>query len=739
MAKKTLKRESELPAAEPQLMPITKTIEDNYMPYMMSVILSRAIPEIDGFKPSHRKLLYTMYKMGLMGSTRTKSANVVGATMKLNPHGDMAIYETMVRLARGNESLLHPFVDSKGNFGKVYSRDMAFAAPRYTEVKLDPICAEIFKDIDSDTVDFVDNYDSTMQEPTLLPTTFPNILVSPNLGIAVGMASKICSFNLAEICEATIEYLKDPEVDLLGILKAPDFPTGGELIYDRDAMDSIYRTGLGSFRVRAVWNYDPKQGCIEITEIPYTTTVEAIMDKVSELVKEGRIREISDMRDETDKQGLKLTIDLKRGADPDKLMQKLMKTTTLCDSFGCNFNILIAGTPKVMGVGEILSEWTAWRVGCVKRKIFYELGKMKDRLHLLQGLKKILLDIDRAIAIIRNTEDDADVIPNLMIGFGIDEIQANFIAEIKLRNINKEYILKRISETDELESSIAEYEDILKSRRKIERIIIDELTAIKKKYGAPRRTKIVYEAEELAEEIEETVEDYQVHYFVTADGYFKKVTPQSLRMSGEHKLKEGDRIAQVIEGSNADTLLFFTDRQQVYKIASNELEETKVSMLGSYIPQKLGFEEGESFSFMAVASKGKYEGWLMFFFANGKCARVPMSAYETKTNRKRLIAAYSDKSPLASAVHITSECELAVFSDTGRAVVFNSAAIAPKTTKNTAGVGVMTLKGKAKLSGAKLASESGITNFSRYRTRNVPAAGALLKPEDSGETQIVLE
>lgn len=722
--------------AETLEQPITETLETNYMPYAMSVIVSRAIPEIDGFKPSHRKLLYTMYKMGLLTGARTKSANIVGQTMKLNPHGDAAIYETMVRLSKGYEALLTPFVDSKGNFGKMYSRDMSYAAPRYTEAKLAPICAEIFKDIDRDTVEFADNYDGSVKEPTLLPTTFPNVLVSANLGIAVGMASQICGFNLDEVCQTTIEYLQDPEHDILSTLPAPDFPSGGEIIYDRAEMERIYSTGRGGFRVRARWRYVKSENIIEIFEIPYTTTTEAIMDKVAELIKSGKVREINDMRDETDLGGLKLAIDLKRGADPDKLMQKLFKMTPLMDSFPCNFNILIAGNPRVMGVGEIIGEWCAWRTDCVRRRAYFDLGRKKDKLHLLKGLEKILLDIDKAIAIIRNTELESEVVPNLMTGFGIDEIQAEFVAEIKLRNINREYIMKRVSETEALEKEIADLEDIVGSRRRIKGIIISELKDIIKKYPTPRRTGLIYshEIEEFTEE--DTAEDYHVTMFVSREGYFKKITDQSLRMSGEQKYKEGDGLLISFEGSNRCELLVFTDRQQVYKARAADFDDAKASSLGTYMPTALEMDDGERV--LTVLDPGKYTGQLLLFFENGKCARFGLDAYETKTNRKKLVNAYSDKSPLASVIVIDQETDMAVFSDDGRAMVFNTSLMQPKTSRSTQGVNCMTVKNRHKLTKAMPLSATAIKNVSRYRMRSIPAAGALVKDEDRGEEQLSL-
>jgi len=713
---------------------ISETLEINYMPYAMSVIVSRAIPEIDGFKPSHRKLLYTMYKMGLLNGGRTKSANIVGQTMRLNPHGDAAIYETMVRLAKGNETLLHPFVDSKGNFGKVYSRDMAYAAARYTEAKLDGICTELFRDIDSDTVDMVDNYDATMKEPALLPTTFPNVLVSANQGIAVGMASNICSFNLKEVCDTTIALMNNPDHDILETLPGPDFSTGAELLFDANATREIYTTGRGSFKLRAKWRYVKEGNLIEIYEIPYSATSEAIMDKVADLIKAGKIKEINDMRDETDLGGLKLTIDLKRGADPEKLMQKLFRLTPLQDSFACNFNILIAGMPRVLGVGEILEEWTAWRTDCVKRRLFFQIGKKQDRLHLLKGLERILLDIDKAIAIIRETEMENEVVPNLMIGFGIDEIQANYVAEIKLRNINKEYILKQIKAVDELEKEIADLQATLNSSRKLKNLIIKELEEVSRKYGQPRKTEIIYESAQIEpEEEEDDTPDYPVTLFVSKAGYLKKITAQSLRMSGEQKFKEGDSLAFSRETTNKAEILVFTDKFQCYKSRLSEFEDGKASLLGDYLPQKLGMDAGENV--LHVILPGDYKGFVLFFFENGKVAKVPLSAYETKTNRKRLLAAFSDKSPLKDAVALTADAQVALYSTDGRVLVISTALLLPKTTKNTQGVSVMGIKKKAKLDHVLLLEESGITNVSRYRSRSIPAAGALLKEEDSLEKQ----
>ena len=716
--------------------PITETLETNYMPYAMSVIVSRAIPEIDGFKPSHRKLLYTMLKMGLLTGGRTKSANIVGQTMKLNPHGDAAIYETMVRLSAGYQALLTPFVDSKGNFGKVYSRDMSYAAPRYTEAKLSAICNELFRDIDKDTVDFVDNYDGSLKEPTLLPTAFPNVLVSSNLGIAVGMASQICGFNLAEVCDTTVAWLRDPEHDLLSTMPAPDFPTGGEIIYDRAQMESIYRTGRGSFKLRARWRFVEKENIIEIYEIPYTTTSEAIIDKVRELIQAGKIREINDMRDETDLSGLRLAIDLKRGTDPEKLMQKLFKLTPLMDSFPCNFNILVAGNPRVMGVGEILEEWTAWRTDCVRRRVYFDLSKKKEKLHLLKGLERILLDIDRAIEIIRGTELEADVVPNLMLGFGIDQIQAEFVAEIRLRNINREYILKRTAETADLEKDIEELESIVNNRRKLRGIIVDELRQISKKYGQPRKTGIVYanEIEEYTEE--QTVEDYPVTLFLSNEGYFKKITAQSLRMSGEQKYKEGDELRVSFETTNRAELLFLTDKQQMYKAKAADFEDGKASQLGIYLPTKLQMDEGENI--LAMLLPGDYTKHLLLIFENGKAARIELSAYETKTNRRKLINACSDKSPVKAVFMLTEELDIVCHSSDGRALLFNTAQLQPKSSRTTQGVNVMTLKPKRILERAEPLADSGIVNPARFRVKSLPGAGAILRSEDRNEQQMSL-
>ncbi len=723
--------------AEVLEQPITDTLTVNYMPYAMSVIVSRAIPEIDGFKPSHRKLLYTMYKMGLLNGGRTKSANIVGQTMRLNPHGDAAIYETMVRLSRGNEALLTPFVDSKGNFGKVYSRDMAYAASRYTEAKLEPICAELFRDIDAETVDFVDNYDNTMREPTLLPTSFPNVLASANMGIAVGMASNICSFNLREVCKATAAWIKNPDCDLLEYMPAPDFSTGGEILNSPEEIAEIYRTGRGSIRLRARWRYVKEGNLIEIYEIPYTTTTEAIIDKVSELIKAGKIREISDMRDETDLSGLKLAIDLKRGVDPDKLMQKLMRATPLTDSFGCNFNLLIAGMPRVLGVREIIEEWTAWRTECVRRRIYFQKQKKAEKLHLLKGLKRILLDIDKAIRIIRETESDAEVVPNLMIGFGIDKIQAEFVAEIKLRNINKEYILKRTQEVDDLEREIAELEELLKSEKKIRNVIVKELDAVADKYGRERKTGIAADTVEAPPDEDEALPDYPVTVFVSREGYFKKITPQSLRMSGEQRFKEGDALKFSCETTNAAELLVFTDKYQVYKARCADFDDSKASVLGDYLPAKLGFDEGENV--MEVCFPGDYTGFVLFVYENGKAAKVELSAYATKSNRRKLTGAYSDKSPLKAVFLCKEEQQLVLYSTENRALIFSTAQLAPKSTRATQGVAVMTLKRKAAVHRAALLEQSGIVNTARYRTRSLPAAGALLKEEDAEEKQIIME
>ena len=716
--------------------PITETLEINYMPYAMSVIVSRAIPEIDGFKPSHRKLLYTMYKMGLLTGNRTKSANIVGQTMRLNPHGDQAIYETMVRLAKGNESLLHPFVDSKGNFGKVYSRDMAYAASRYTEAKLAPICAELFRDLDCDAVDFVDNYDNTTKEPALLPTTYPNVLVSANQGIAVGMASQICGFNLGEVCDTTIQLLKNPDHDIATTLLAPDFSTGGQILCDPEELGRIYETGRGGVKVRAKYRYIKSENIIEIFEIPYSTSLEAILDKVSELMKAGKIKEISDMRDETDLSGLKLAIDLKRGVDPDKLMQKLFRLTPLQDTVSCNFNILIAGMPRVLGVKALLEEWLAWRTECVRRRVYFVLHKKQEKLHLLQGLKRILLDIDKAIEIIRQTEEEAEVVPNLMIGFGIDQVQAEYVAEIKLRNINKEYILKRVQETAALEEEIEDLEDTLQKPARIRKIIVGELEDVRKKYAQPRKTEIIFSHEAEYEEEPEETPDYPVTLFLSQEGYFKKITAQSLRMSGEQKFKEGDELFRQVEATNNTELMFFTDRQQVYKVRAADFADGKASLLGDYLPTKLGMDEEEKV--IDLVLPGDYSGHVLFFFENGKCARVSLSAYATTSNRRKLTGAYSDKSPLAALVPLTEDRELALISTEPRALLLHTALLAPKTTRATQGVAVMNMKPRYHLDRVCTLEESGITNLARYRVRSIPAAGALLREEDQGREQMSL-
>ncbi len=710
---------------------ITETLETNYMPYAMSVIMSRAIPEIDGFKPSHRKLLYTMYKMGLLNGSTIKSANIVGRTMQLNPHGDATIYETMVRLSRGNEALLYPYVLSKGNFGKAYSRNMQYAASRYTEAKLEPIAAELFADIDKDTVDFVDNYDNTMKEPTLFPVTFPSVLVNANTGIAVGMASSICSFNLKEICDATVGLIKNPDYDINEAVKAPDFIGGGQIVYNDAQMRDIFRTGRGSFKVRSKYTYDKSNNCIDITEIPPTTTAEAIIDKIIEKVKSGAAREIADVRDETDKKGLKITVDLKRGTDPEKLMRKLFKSTPLEDSFACNFNVLIAGVPRVLGVRDLLLEWIAFRMECVSRRVFFDLTKAKDRLHLLEGLQKILLDIDKAIRIIRSTEEESEVVPNLMIGFGIDKIQAEYVAEIKLRHLNREYILKRTKDIADLRKNIADMEDILSSKARIKKIIVKELETVVEKYNKPRRTEIIYAAEEQDETEIEEIPDYPVHLFFTKEGYFKKITPQSLRMSGEQKLKEGDSITQTFEATNSTDLLFFTDRCQVYKAKAADFDDTKASVLGDFVASNLHMDAGESAVYMAVTTD--YKGYMLFFFENGKMAKVDLSAYETKTNRKKLIKAYCDKFPLAAIYQITEDCELVVQSTAGRILLLNTGAITPKTTKDTQGVSVMTLKKGYRVASVRAYKDGEFKKPARYRTRSLPAAGTLLSAEDAGE------
>lgn len=702
---------------------ITDTLKKNYMPYAMSVIVSRALPEIDGFKPSHRKLLYMMYKSGLLSpdKERSKSANVVGATMKLNPHGDQSIYETMVRLTRGNEALLHPYIDSKGTFGKQYSSNMKAAASRYTEVKLEKICGELFRDIDKDTVDFVPNYDNTMQEPTLLPATFPTVLVNANMGIAVSMASNVCPFNLEEICETTIALMKNPNHEILSTLKGPDFPGGGFLYYDESELNKVYETGRGSIKLRCKYSFDKASNCLEITEIPYSTTVEAIISKVVDLVKTGKLREVSYIRDETGIDGLKIAIDLKRGVDPDALMQKLYRLTPLQDSFPCNFNILIAGTPKVMGVREILTEWTAFREECVKRRTYFDLQKKKEKLHLLEALAKILLDIDKAIKIIRETEIEADVIPNLMIGFGIDEIQAEFVAEIKLRNINKEYILRKIADVDQLKKDIAEMEEILGDKKKIRSIIVKELKEVAKNYGQPRKTQFYYITDiEDEGEVDDTP-DYPVHLFVSDSGYFKKITPQSLRMSGEQKIKEGDYIRQSFEATNKTELVFFTDKAQAYKSKASAFEDSKASLLGDYIPAKLSFDEGENLKCLVPTSD--YSGYMIFVFENGKVAKVPLKSYETKTNRKKLAKAFSDKSPLITAIFTAEDSDILLKTSSGHALVFNTGMILPKTTRDSQGVQVINLRKKAVLESAEIVPAEAMAELEKYRAKSVPSAG----------------
>ena len=710
---------------------IVDTIENNFMPYAMSVIMSRAIPEIDGFKPSHRKILYMTYKMGLLTGARAKSAKIVGQVMQLNPHGDAAIYDTMVRLSKGYEALLHPYVDSKGNFGKAFSRDMMWAASRYTEAKLEKICAELFADIDKDTVDMVDNFDNSMKEPALLPVTFPSVLVNANTGIAVGMASSICSFNLEEVCKTTIELLRDPKFDVSETLKAPDFAGGGLLVYDKAAMDEIYNTGRGSFKVRARYSFDKSNSCIEITEIPPTTTSEAIIDKVIEKVKAGSLREISDIRDETDLSGLKITIDVKRGTDPDKLMKKLYASTPLQDSFSCNFNVLINGMPRVLGVRELLGEWIEFRSGCVRRRTAFDLKRATDRLHLLRGLEKILLDIDKAISIIRNTEEESEVVPNLMIGFRIDKIQAEYVAEIKLRHLNKEYILKRLQDIDRLEEAIKDLNDILENPKRIKQIIIYELKEVVKKYAKPRKTEIIYSVELEEETVEPDIPEYPVTVFFTNGGYFKKITPLSLRMSGTQKLKDGDEIAQTVETTNSSELLFFTNKCQVYKSRACDFDDTKASVLGDYVAAKLEMEEGELPVYMAVTSD--YSGYMMFLFENGKAAKVSLDAYRTVTKRKKLIKAFSDKSPVAAVMQLAADEEIVVISSAGRHLLLNTAVILPKTTKDTIGVGVMTLKKGQRLMSARKYREGEFAKAYRYRAKNLPAAGALLSSEDEAE------
>ncbi|WP_449074121.1 DNA gyrase subunit A [Ruminococcus sp.] len=715
---------------------IDSTIRENYMPYAMSVILSRAIPEIDGFKPSHRKLLYTMYKMGLLNGARTKSANIVGATMKLNPHGDSAIYDTMVRLSRGYEALLHPYVDSKGNFGKFYSRDMAWAASRYTEAKLDKICNELFRDIDKDTVDFVDNYDNTMKEPSLLPVAFPSVLVNTNTGIAVGMASNICSFNLKEICETTAALIRDPNHDVMQTLPAPDFIGGCQIIYDENALRQVYETGKGGIKLRARYQYDKSANCIDVLSIPSTTTCEVIIEKIIDLVKAGKIKDIADVRDETGIDGLKITIDLKRGVDPDRLMAKLYRFTTLEDSFSCNFNVLIGGVPRVLGVKALLEEWIAFRIECVRRRTYFDRNKKAEKLHLLKGLEAILLDIDKAVKIVRETDEEAEVVPNLMIGFGIDEVQAEYVAEIKLRHLNREYILKRTAEIEALEKEIAELDEILKSKTRIKTIIVKELKEIAEKYGQPRKSIIIYEDTVSYTEEKDDVPDYPVNIFFTKEGYFKKITPQSLRMSSNHKLKDGDEIAQTCEFSNNGELLFFTDKCQVYKAKTADFTDTKASALGEYVPAKLGMDEGENAVYM-VATKD-YKGILLFAFENGKLAKVPLEAYQTKTNRKKLTGAYSDKSPLAGMVFFTEDKEFLLKASSGRMLLIHSGAINLKTTRSTQGVAVMKLKKGHRLFEISEYVEGTFAKPQRYRTKTLPTLGAMPANEDSTDEQLTL-
>lgn len=723
-------------AGEVVEQPIVSTIRENYMPYAMSVILSRAIPEIDGFKPSHRKLLYMMYKMGLLNGGRTKSANIVGATMKLNPHGDSAIYDTMVRLSRGYEALLHPYVDSKGNFGKFYSRDMAWAASRYTEAKLDAICNELFRDIDKDTVDFVDNYDNTMKEPSLLPVAFPSVLVNANTGIAVGMASNICSFNLREICETTAALIRDPDHDIKSTLPAPDFTGGCQIIYDENVINQVYETGRGSIKLRAKYVYDKSANCIDILSIPATTTCEVIIEKVIDLVKQGKVKEISDIRDETGIDGLKITIDLKRGIDADKLMTKLYRFTTLEDSYACNFNVLIAGVPRVLGVKALLEEWIAFRIECVRRRTYFDRNKKSDKLHLLRGLEKILLDIDKAVKIVRETDEESEVVPNLMIGFGIDEIQAEYVAEIKLRHLNREYILKRTKDLEDLEKEIAELDEILKSKARIKTIIVKELKSIAEKYGQPRKSIIIYD--DVARYEEETVEipDYPVNLFFTKEGYFKKITPQSLRMSGEQKLKDGDEIIQELEFTNNCDLLFFTDKCQVYKAKADDFAQTKASVLGDYVAAKLGFDEGENAVKMVVTKD--YKGMLLFAFENGKAAKVPLESYATKTNRKKLTGAYSDKSPLVGLLYMPEDEEVLFKASSGNMLLIHTGALTLKTTRSTQGVAVLKPKKGHRLFSIERYKEGTFTNPKRYRTGSLPARGALPVNDDSKDEQLSL-
>ncbi|MEE3333412.1 MAG: DNA topoisomerase (ATP-hydrolyzing) subunit A [Ruminococcus sp.] len=715
---------------------IVSSIQENFMPYAMSLILSRAIPEIDGFKPSHRKLLYMMYKMGLLSGSRTKSANIVGATMKLNPHGDAAIYDTMVRMSRGYEALLHPYVDSKGNFGKFYSRDMAWAASRYTEAKLDKLCAELFRDIDKDTVDFVDNYDNTMKEPTLLPATYPSVLINSNTGIAVGMASNICSFNLREVCETTAALIRDPDHDVMSTMPAPDFPGGASIVYDEEVMKKVYETGRGSIKLRAGYTYDKSAKCIDIHSIPYSTTCEVIIDKVIDLVKSGKIKDISDIRDETGLDGLKITIDLKKGVDPDKLMRKLYRMTPLEDSYACNFNVLIGGVPMVLGVRNLLEEWIAFRIECVRRRTFFDLNKKKDKLHLLKGLEKILLDIDKAIKIVRETDEEAEVVPNLMIGFGIDEIQAEYVAEIKLRHLNREYILKRTKDIEDLEKEIEQLEAILKSKARVKTIIVKELKEVADKYGKDRQCEIIYNDDIEDDDEDDDIPDYPVHLFFTKEGYFKKITPQSLRMSGEHKLKDGDEITEAIEFTNNCDLLFFTNKCQCYKAKAYEFSDTKTSVLGDYIPAKLQMEEGE-LAVKMIATKD-YKGFLLFGFENGKIAKVPLESYATKTNRKKLTKAYCDKFPLSDIAFSLEDKEFVVSASSGRMLLMHSGILNLKTSRSTQGVAVLRLKKGHRLFSIKEYEEGRFSKPSRYRTRNLPALGALPSAEDSSEQLSIL-
>lgn len=709
---------------------INSTLKNNFMPYAMSVIMSRAIPEIDGFKPSHRKLLYTMYKMGLLNGNKTKSANIVGQTMKLNPHGDGAIYDTMARLSRGYEALLHPYVDSKGNFGKFYSRDMACAASRYTEAKLDALCKELFRDIDRDTVDFVDNYDSTMKEPTLLPASFPSVLVNANTGIAVGMASSICPFNLSEICEATVGLIRDPDCDIMSIMQAPDFSGGGFIVYDKTAMEQIYKTGRGGIKIRCKYSYDKSANCIDITEIPPTTTAEAIVEKVIDLVKNNKLRDITDIRDETGLAGLKITIDLKRGVEPDKLMQRLYKMTTLEDSFSCNFNVLIAGNPKVLGVKELLEEWIAFRVECVRRRTYFDLSKKKEKLHLLLGLAKILLDIDKAIKIVRETTEEDEVIPNLMVGFGIDEIQADYVAEIKLRNLNREFILKRTAEVESLQKEIDDLESILASKTKVKNIIIKELNEVSKNYGQARKSMLIFADEIVDEAVVEEIPDYPVNLFFTKEGYFKKITPQSLRMSGEHKFKADDELVFQQESSNAVDLLFFSQKSQVYKAKAADFADTKTSLMGDYIPAKLQMDNGENAIYMTVTKD--YTGYMLFVFENGKVAKVELSSYQTKTNRKKLVNAYSDKSPITSILYLKDDCDVILTSSAGRMLIFNTVLVAAKSTKNTQGVAGMTVKKGHRVISAKIYEDGTLSNHTRFK-KKIPAIGALSNGQETAE------